>query len=223
MRTPQIVLSPIGQAFPAISIPGVGQIRSVLIDNPSGSWLLLRPTNDYIPPYTIGWVRSFIGGVASVDIVYEAPSGQVSTLQGDPAIVVLDTEIVADSAGSSSGAGFISQFTPVQRAVFSQTITQSASVTGTLIAAVPGKRIRILTIDVTKTSTTRDGSITYGFIENGVPLQNVVSGVVDTANPSREHVYSSGIDLAIGSSLTYSFTAAWSSLACFAIATYQLI
>lgn len=145
MRTPQIVLAPIGTAFPALSIPGVGQVRGVLIDNPSGAWLLLRPTNDYIPPYTLGWARSFVGGVASVDLVYQAPAGQVSTLQGDPAVLVLDTEPVPDSAGVASGSAFVQGFIPTLQYVGVMNLTMAGAILGqVVIAPVANRQLRII-------------------------------------------------------------------------------
>jgi hypothetical protein len=78
----------------AMSSPA-GHAKGIVIDNPSGSWLLVFPTYDYVPPYVLGWSRDFPYEVASTTVRYvNGPSGQISTQQGDPFDVVLDTDVV---------------------------------------------------------------------------------------------------------------------------------
>lgn len=228
MRTPQIVLSPIGTNRLALSIPGVAQIRSVLIDNPSGAWLLLRPTNDYIPPYVIGWVRQFIGGVTSVDILFQAPSGQIGTQQGDPPIVVLDTEAVPDSAGSPSGGAFIEGFTPVNfnlltagAGIVVPTIAGGAS--GTWIAAVPTKRIRILTATIQY--VIMSDSPCHVEVTTPVDFQNPIVMTFKLTNvvPQVSLLFQPGLDLPVGSSLDYIASSLLFDTLINGNVTYQLI
>ena len=138
-----------------MSVPGIDQIHGVLIDNPSGSWLFLHPSNDFIAPYTFGFARSFAVGHTSLSVEFlsAGPAGQVSTLQGDPPIVILDSEAVIDSAGAGSAPGhsFVEGFTPV----LSNTVSAAFSVSlgmiaSPLFAAVPNKRYRVLTVTAVK-------------------------------------------------------------------------
>lgn len=226
MRTPQIPLSPIGQSFPNLAIPGVAQIRGVLIDNTSGAWLLLRPTNDYIPPYTIGWARTFTGGVASVSVSYESPAGQVSTLSGDPAVIVLDTEPVPASSGSTQGTAFIEQFTPT----LSDGGSELATVTGIqagILAPVPGKRYRLLTVNVSLLPDPgMDSPITWSIRTwlGGANFDLSVvggNGYISPMQPSQSQ--EPRIDFAIGTGIGIAAQAMWEDAYIDTFLTYQLI
>lgn len=229
MRTPTITLAPIGTAYPALAIPGVGQIRGVLIDNPSGAWLLLRPTNDYIPPYTLGFARSFVGGVASVDVSYQSPAGQVSTLAGDPATIILDTEPVPDSSGSSSGTPFVGGFTPNLYASVSGS-SQAGTILATLIAGIAGKRIRLMTLNVNGYvigggANGGDGTFVFGFISAGSTSFNI-QGVIDTMRGLTTQTFElGGLDMQAGSAVQYSISSnGWLSSMFYAVsASYQVI
>jgi hypothetical protein len=215
-QTPVIQLTPIGTNYPALSIPGPDQIRGVQIDNPSGAWLLLRTTGDYIPPYTIGFARSFDVGRVSIAIEYTAlgPGGQVSTLAGDPARVILSSDPVGNASGNSSGGtAYVEQFTPVSLAQF----FGAANTLGTvslLIAAVASKRLRLLTY-----------SIFAGFTGTslGIPPVGVVFGFTSTVtfvgfsgriNPPAmaSGVQIINLDLPIGEGLNISVQSDWAQV-----------
>lgn len=85
----------------SLSLPA-GEARGVIIDNPSGSWLTLYPFYDLIPPYTLGWTRSFPYGVASITVRYtDGPTNQASSIEGQPMTVWLDSNPVAGSGGTA--------------------------------------------------------------------------------------------------------------------------
>lgn len=205
MRTPQIVLT-IGQDEPALAIPGVSQIRGVLIDNPSGAWLLLRPSNDYIPPYTIGFARSFSAAMASVAVEFPAtgPAGQVTTFAGDEPIVVLDSDPVGNNAGVSGGSPFIAQFTPILSSNKIIPITTSLGGGTLLFTAVPNKRYRLWTIDVMlggfislpPAQDPIDVGVTY-FVNSNPGGTTFVAGRVGPGHVESSHNYPNGLDFPI--------------------------
>lgn len=204
MRTPQIVLT-IGRNAPAIAIPGVSQIRGVLIDNPSGAWLLLRPSNDYIPPYTIGFARSFDGAMSSISIEFPSsgPAGQVTTFAGDAPIVVLDSEPVGNNAGVSGGTPFVERFTPVASSFTQHFITTLSTYDSAILNAVNGKRYRVLSAFValqpffSVPPTGYDSGVSYGTYV-GVTGEEFATGKLSPANRTAQHLFPEGLDLPVG-------------------------
>lgn len=86
------------------------QIASVRVDNPSGAWLQILPLNEYVPPYTNGWIRSFIPSTLNITIrsAISSPSGSLSQFVGNPATVTIYDVAQANSEGSGTsptGAG----------------------------------------------------------------------------------------------------------------------
>lgn len=148
-QTPLMSL-PIGRDQPALSIPGNQQIRGITIDNPSGSWLRLRPTGDFIPPYTIGFMRSFEYGHASIAIEFPetGPSGQISTEAGNNPTVQLFSEPIGSAAGSTAGVPYIEQFTPILSETTLGTVTVSTGLAAVALIPAPpvGERNRVLTL-----------------------------------------------------------------------------
>jgi hypothetical protein len=140
-----IYVTPLGVDKIAVSLPGIEQIRGMLVDNPSGSWLQIFPSRDFVPPYVLGYARSFPSGHASIDIRFtNGPAGQVSTLQGEAPTVIIDSNPVGVSEGSPSGAPFVQDFTPVLSS-FRVVATTTVATTTTLLAAIANKRFRLLT------------------------------------------------------------------------------
>lgn len=145
-----------GVSFRAIGLQ-TGLAYGVEIDNRSGSWLYIPSLETYVQPYTVGWSTSFPYGVAALDIIagQNGPAGQISTTQGESVIVYLtDEKGIGGSLGTphlaaspDPGAPFITQFTPNLLAPRSHAVTLGSTDLATLVAGVPGKRIRILTID----------------------------------------------------------------------------
>lgn len=212
-QTPVIQLT-LGVNAPALSIPGVAQVRGILIDNPSGAWLLLRTTGDYIAPYTIGFARSFDTGHASVAIEFPSsgPAGQVTTLAGDRPRVILSSEPVGNSSGASAeGRSFVEQFTPVLTASVGQTVPTSTGIQNqTAIAAVANRRIRILNIVAClfpfSSSVIPDSSGNLQlFASGGNPNFNInlTPEIVNIPGP---------IDVPVGQGMLWSFFPEWKDL-----------
>lgn len=87
------------------TLPGPTQVAGVRVDNPSGSWLRLAQVVDYVPPYTLGWSRTIIPAVLSLDILWtDSPSGTPSALTGLAATVTLYDTPQPNSQGYASGA-----------------------------------------------------------------------------------------------------------------------
>src|SRR3990172_7611323 len=143
MRVQRII--PVGQNLESAALP-VGPIRSIEIDNPSGQWLQLFPTYDYIAPYTVGFARTFQTTVQTITIQRNTPAGQIGTQQGDAVKVWLDSE---PATADSDGLPFIERFTPVITAQSVQTIPASVGVNGFIVAGIANRRIRLLTISAT--------------------------------------------------------------------------
>lgn len=226
MRTPQMVLAPIGTDQPAISIPGTDQIRGALIDNPSGSWLLIQPGNTYIAPYTIGVALTFPGGITSLSVLYgDGPAGQVSTLQGDPPVIQLDTQPVEPSAGTASGAAFIAGFTPqLTRWTGRQICTVSAGYNATLLAAIPNKRYRILyasLFDFSIDGLWQGDASLFARIDGGL---TVTIGLVLTPEKGQHSItFPKGLDCEVGAAVTIDGQAPWADVAFGAQIVYEIV
>lgn len=94
----------------AIGFRGDFRIKAVAIDNPTGSWLQLfsenKVENWQIPPYTLGWLRTFTKEVIAVDVIsVPGPASQLSTDFGDMILVTLSDQNV----GSSDGHPFVTR------------------------------------------------------------------------------------------------------------------
>lgn len=229
MRTPQIVLSPIGTNRPSLSIPGVSQIRGVLIDNPSGAWLLLMPTRDYIPPYTIGFSRSFEGGHASIDILFPSagPAGEVTTFAGDPPLVVLDDEPVGNSVGASTGTAFVKQFTPVLSTDDDFSVPVSGLATQNVFASVANQRYRLMSCIVSYNIVSGAPVIPTFDSPVGFAVRNNVdeffTGIISPAMPVFSAVFPAGLDAAVGFPIGITAKAYWADSAIRVRMSAQLI
>ena len=74
-------------------------MHGLLIENPSGWWLLIQPGNYWVPPYTFGW-RQSLDGINAVSISSNpGPGNLVSSNTGQPFIATAQTESVSDTAG----------------------------------------------------------------------------------------------------------------------------
>lgn len=142
---------PVGVDLQAFGTPGGQAVSGIIIDNPSGDWLLVQPGNNlFVPPYQMGWAHSFLPTTASVNVLATTfgaaralpPAGQVSTLQGDPYTVKLYDEPV----GESNGVSVLPPIIPTQQSAvttFGVTIPFN-SIGIVLIPAVANKVIRVL-------------------------------------------------------------------------------
>lgn len=221
----QFIRAP-GVNFESIALSS-GQINSVQIDNPSGSWLQLFPTRDWVPPYTLGFTRTFLGAVQSVRIVAgDGPSGQVGTTDGDDVVVILTNVPMGNAQGSPNGAPFIDRFTPVLtnwQFLFATTSGQL----GNLLPAQVGKRYRLWTVNVGRTPQTvgLDVSEDSPFV---VYLQTpaFTRFHMSQLGPANEHVaaeFSEGLDFPLGEGVDSHAFSEWMTCGFNLVVTYSVI
>lgn len=142
MKLPRVVAVGSDLVSATMQLP----INGIVIDNPSGGWLYVVEADDYCPPYTLQWSRDLQYRASAITVRYgKSPAGQISTRQGDPYTVTLDSEFVGNSSGVAQQ--FIENFTPVLTAVRANLTVGvlSGGIVPGFIAAVTNKRIRILT------------------------------------------------------------------------------
>ena len=194
----------IGTDVIALTLP-VGEILGLRIDNPSGSWLLIQPINEYVPPYILGWTRSFSTAAASIDIRFvNGPAGQISTRVGDPVRYTVDSLPLGISEGVASGnavAGFIEQFTPViPVSLVDQTVSFSGT-TLTIIPAVANQRVRLLSFSISYgfglAGGNHDTPIGWALLDTSVSTR--FAGGMFGAGVSKESVrlYPAGLDFPV--------------------------
>lgn len=209
----RVVGGPVGN-LEAISL-SAGETRGVIVDNPSGSWVQLFPTFDWIAPYTLGYTRTLPNSAANVSIRYQTtgPSGQVSTLAGDPIRVWLDTGDVGNAPGIASGAPFVEQFTPVEYNSDANVATVSGTGSTNIIPASAGRRIRLWQIDVRSqpdTSQVGDSPVSW---EIGPATGNVAMRLITSSdNLSVTRTFPGGLDFEIGESLDYQAAGHWADV-----------
>lgn len=196
-----------------------GEVRSVRINNPSGSWLQLFPTYDWIPPYTLGFARTFDNAVASVTIrASNGPAGQVSTSDGDAVRVVLDSVGAGNSAGSGSGSGgdsFIANFTPTIAASATLVVPVPAGVSSILYAAIPGARFRLRSLSVARDTTsivtptleTYDAPTFWRLFTTGAVQMDF--GMLSSDTPVDDRGYGGGLDFPTGEGVSITLTGDW--------------
>lgn len=140
-------------------------VASIAVDNPTGCWLLVEPLQRYIPPNRIGW-RANLSPTAKTIVIrfVDAPTDGVTSVSvGGPVIITVsdyesDMDIGDDyrlvnatenlitaldnlSLGSSQAAraGYGTVY-------YTDTPTSGLPVLGTIIPAVPGKSIYIVSL-----------------------------------------------------------------------------
>jgi hypothetical protein len=138
-----------GENLEDVMLPNGNVMRGITIDNPSGTWLYVVSERAYVPPYTLGWATALQYSAASITVKSaDGPSGQISTLQGDPWSLTLDEDETSASAGvPAPNKGFIENFTPVLYAATS--IPQRLNISDVFvdiiqITGIANKRLRLL-------------------------------------------------------------------------------
>jgi hypothetical protein len=210
----QITIGAVGTGRRSWNLPGSYQIAGLTIDNPSGSWLFIPADRTFIPPYVLGFAHSFAPTLASIDILFaNGPAGEVSTQKGDPPVAIIYDKPVAESAGvvSSTGASFITGFTPVQAISTVNSVSVSIGLSATLVAAIANRRFRLLTVSARAISNNWDSGIVgpgpvivgdvgvdYLIADSFTISQVSLSGRIDRRNPSEFKGFSSGIDFPVG-------------------------
>jgi hypothetical protein len=210
MRIQKIL--PLGRDLDYAALPS-GEIRSIEIDNPSGQWLQLFPTYDYIAPYTVGFARTFQTTVQTITVKRNTPAGQVSTQAGDAIKIWLDSE---PAPSDNDGVPFITEFTPVLGVSSVNSVSVSLGLSATLVTAIANRRFRLLTVSARAISTNWDtgiigpGPVIVGdvgidyLIADTVTPPTIVSlsGRIDRRNPSEHKTFPSGIDFPVSSPIT---------------------
>lgn len=213
---------PIGQNLESAGLP-TEQIRLVQVDNPSGQWLRLYPTYDYIPPYTNGFIRTFGTTVTAISVRVEAPAGQVGTEAGDAIRVILDSEA---SVSDSNGVPFITEFTPVLAATTAGLVRVTVGLTATLIAAIAGRRIRLLSIVAVlggfpsqPPGQTRSG-VTWSF-NAGADVWG--TGRVTPIVPTDPRIFTPGLDFPINTAAVIVASSDFANQTLGVSGTYQVV
>jgi hypothetical protein len=85
--------------------PRIRLQASVLVDNPSGSWVKLFGTGldfePFVAPYTLAWSVSLLPSVLEIGAAYVVgPTGQPMSTAGSPLVVYLFEEQVPSSGGT---------------------------------------------------------------------------------------------------------------------------
>jgi hypothetical protein len=113
MLSIRVVTSP-GNAIVDAGIPA-GEVAAIVVDNPSASWVWMPATNDFIPPYTLGWGMILPNRSASVNLQFPAngPDGTASVMLGDNIVLTLYDSDAARVSGVSNYPG--RQFVPITR------------------------------------------------------------------------------------------------------------
>lgn len=228
-------------ASPAVTVPrGTGDVeaislpareaRGIIVNNPSGSWLTVYPLHDDVPPYTLLWSRDFPMSVANATVRYDnGPAGQVSTQDGDPFTVWLDTDPVGTSDGTPApGKPFVQGFTPVLNFADLDRLVQAASGGTGLVGLVPGVagvRYRLLTLTPTLqfgTSSTQSASNVYFRMSNsgGRPPQRVL---LTPRVPVVPLIFPLGLDYPAGGSIDYSAITNYADQLITVTGTYQVL
>jgi hypothetical protein len=202
---------------------GSGYIKSVEIDNPTGSWLLISTDNTFVAPYTIGFKHNldYAATEISVNFVATGPAGQISTflnVAGDKVRVVIYDDLVEASGGSDYNAFVTRQDQPEIQVIFiTQTIaaggTNAQSITGLLGGSLV-KRLRVF--DATIFSDTivgvRPTNAYMGFLQEITQPGNVIkipflSGFL---NPNilaaNKNNAVGATDLSLGSEIAFTVT-----------------
>lgn len=134
-----------GGGIGAMTLPGT-RIRGVIVDNPSGSWVILDGVGlafqPYIAPYTLAWSVSLLPSVSELSARYvDGPTGQPSSTAGAPLVVYLFEAQVPSSAGSA----FVVPAPTAESSVTS--VTATPTVAGApLLAGVSGRALRIYSV-----------------------------------------------------------------------------
>lgn len=213
----QFLIQP-GQSLIDASLPA-GETRSVRIDNPSGSWLQLFPTYDWVAPYTLGFARTFDNAVSSITVrASDGPAGQISTTDGDAVRVILDSRAGANSAGSSQSGGdaFIEGTTPLIAAAASLIVPVPAGVSSVLFPVVAGSRYRVRSLSLSRDTTsliaptleTYDAP-TFWRLRTSVGLITLDFGMLSASSPVDDRGYSGGLDFPVGEGVEIVATGDW--------------
>jgi hypothetical protein len=215
----------VGSSLIAASLPGIDQIRGIIIDNPSGQWLYVMPARDFVPPYTLGWSRSFAQATLTISVTPgNGPAGQISTSQGDAVTIAIDSAAVGNSQGADTGASFIEQFTPLVTIFGSVFASSNLGVNQVAIVDTPGKRVRLRSGSIGYVQHAETDSLVYWNLFSTNEGEFLAQGVFGTVTKPAEFLnYPAGIDFPVGDGVSISAWPRYISCQVSYVLTYELI
>ena len=166
-------------------------IRSILVDNPSQSWLQLGTYLDAIPPNTVGWGKVLPDAPTSITITAlpVGPDGSPSVALGDPPTVTLLDDL---SSGNVQGAPYV----PVARKRIVATVAFGNLGVTAFVGADAGRFVAGFIVDNPSGSwlTVTVGGAAYRIAPYTMqwvkrvdpPAANVTSLTFDAAGPSGQ-------------------------------------
>lgn len=202
-------------------------IHGIVIDNPSGGWLFVVEANDFCPPYTLQWSRDLEYAGTAITVRYgQSPAGQVSTRQGDPYTVTLNSEPVGNSPGVAQQ--FVEQFTPVQTANTQQTINFLGFIPITIAPAIANKRYRLLAasliLDISATTgLSYDSSTAIEIFDSLGGGGNVQIPLHLTGHSQPSDHFVGEVDFPVGSGISMSGATEYANTDIILSITFQII
>lgn len=187
-------------------------INSIIIDNPSGGWLYVVEANDFCPPYTIQWTRDLEYRATAITVRFgQSPANQVSTTQGDPYTVTLNSEFIGNSQGSAQQ--FIENFTPVLTAVRANLTVGvlTGGIVAGFIPAVANKRLRILTATTSFDPAVVGESPTIVSLDDSLGLGYSIPLVLNGRDQQADK-FVGVFDLPIGAGLNLNASTEWANV-----------
>lgn len=126
-------------------------IQSIMVDNPTGSWLLISADNTFVPPYTIGFAHVLEYSATQLDVTFvNGPAGQLSTNftgQNDRVRVTLYDSVIPSSGGADASQFVNNQLQPETAYVQLGGLVSAANTpslkTSTILGGSLTKRIRV--------------------------------------------------------------------------------
>lgn len=195
-----------GQSLPSVALSGGTVIRGISIDNPTGSWLLVQNSLDYIPPYTLGWSKTLEYSAPSLTVLAgNGPTGQVGTATGSNWTLTIDSDPVTDSLGSPApGTAFVATGTDSIQQVASNILCPRSGVGGgspNIIVPLPNQRVRIYLVEFTTNDFSDNGGATVQVFDT--PITTVVTAAITRDKPNdRISFGETGLDFPLGSPIS---------------------
>lgn len=221
--------APAGTSLRGIGLQ-TGFTLGIEIDNASGSWLYIPTLETWVPPYTLGWAQTFPYAIASCDIIAgNGPAGEIGTTQGDGITVYLTDQAVAASLGKIDvGAPFIQGFTPISIASALVTVLRSVGALSTILPAIPGKRYRLRTTELTLAPVNGNPAINYDSgvvytLDTGVGSNNIVAGRLSLTHPIDTRAFDSGLDAPVNTPIRLQTAADFATQIISYVVTYETV
>lgn len=180
-------------------------IASVEIDNPTGSWLLLKESDIRIPPYTVNWRINLKPSARTIEIEATPPVGFNNTQAGSAIRLVCRDYELEPAQGVS-----LTDAQPITRAASQIAIADQAGAVGMLIVTTATERIRLYAVTFSYSINT--------IINPTLPLIPAVAGlaltspgplvdlIINAEQPSDHIVFGPGLDCLAGDDLTFVMT-----------------